>query len=163
MFARKTRKLTADECAHAQAMGLAGLHGQALGLVPFLPSQTRWTALLEVLPRRVFTQGSHAFFDWPRWARLSGVNYFRVVQVDSAGCEKLDFRSCGNISAGPGLIKMLHAVLAETPPQCEIVGMAGWQCGRLEEASRWHAELSTFNVRKSKTPAFPVGGGIGRP
>ena len=150
-----------------QAMGLAGLHGQALGLVPFLPSHARWTALLDVLPRRLLAQGSHAFFDWPRWARLSGVNYFRVVQSDALGCENVDFHGCGNVSAGPGLLRMLQAVLSEAPPHCKITGLHGLHCDPVGPGSRWDAELSslgTFNVRRSKTLEFKEGqAASGRP
>lgn len=110
-------------------MALSGLHGQALSWVPFLPSEG-YTALLELMPMRMFTQGTHAFYDWPRWARMSAVRYFRVVLPDTDRCRGRDFRMCGDVVADASLVRSLELVVEETEPRCQVSGMRGWGCSR---------------------------------
>ena len=49
--------------------------------MPVAIRHVRQTSVLEILPQVMYEKGSHAFFDWPRWARLSGAHYFRVAQA----------------------------------------------------------------------------------
>ena len=72
-------------------------------------------------------QGSHAIFDFPRWARLSGVHYFRVVQADAAECVGKDFRLCGNVTVDSGLLRALE-LLGSAQPKCSVIGVGGWHC-----------------------------------
>tara|TARA_B110001452_G_scaffold14533_1_gene11891 strand:- start:163 stop:723 length:561 start_codon:yes stop_codon:yes gene_type:complete len=55
-------------------------------------------ALLEILPRRMGRQGTHATFDYMRLAEMNGVALYRLKQPDTKACYEQDFRTCGNVT-----------------------------------------------------------------
>lgn len=75
--------LTAQLALVAHSSALAGVHGQGLVLVPFLPAHERPCALLELRPKRMSRQSTHAAFDLLRWALMSGVAFHVLKQPDA--------------------------------------------------------------------------------
>ena len=106
----------------ATSTSLAGVHGAGLTWVIFLPARDSAVvtplaandaatasastsaappprcALLEILPRRMGRQGTHATFDYMRLAEMNGVMLFRLKQPDTKECYNQDFRTCGNVT-----------------------------------------------------------------
>ena len=96
------------------SLGLAGVHGAALGLTAFLPSGPRARcSVLEIYPRRMNRQINHAWFDYPRWAVMNAVEHVVLSrQADQPGCEGIDFRECGNVSVDvPAVTEKLRWML----------------------------------------------------
>ena len=98
------------------SLALAGAHGAGLGLAPFLPAAplVRRVALLEICPRRMRKQGTSAWYDYWRWAAMSGVRFYRLNrQPDAPECVGKDFRACGNFTVQlPQALEKLREVWA---------------------------------------------------
>ena len=117
----------------ASSNALVGAHGQGLSWVPFLPTgPSTYSALTEIMPERMAKQGTTAFRDWSRWARMCGVRYFRIFQPDApySTCPKgnPDFRVCGNMMADGGMVQMLRILLEQQEPECHFELPRGWRC-----------------------------------
>ena len=92
---------------------MAGAHGAALAMTAFLPSSpTVRTSLLEIFPRRMTRQRTHAWYDYRRWAIMNTVTYLMLNRqkdtVGPDGCEDKDFRLCGNMTVD---VPAVHAKL----------------------------------------------------
>jgi len=69
--------------------GLIGVHGQALALLIFLPSATRRTALLELLPRGRSAHHEYAYI-FPSLCRVQNVQHIAVTTLLAPGCAAAD-------------------------------------------------------------------------
>ena len=97
--------LTEQLALFSSSVGVVGVHGQGLAWTPFLPAHRTACALLELHPRQMGRQGTHAFFDWMRWSEMSGVRYLASRLEDARECQRIDFRTCGNVTAD---MRLLH-------------------------------------------------------
>jgi hypothetical protein len=80
----------------ATSTGLAGVHGAGLTWTAFLPSDKgRRCGLLELMSPQI--PRTHSFIDYVRWATMSNVKYYHLVQPDAPECAGKYFRVCGNI------------------------------------------------------------------
>ena len=97
-----------------EAAGLAGVHGQALAYVAFLPSDRRPCAMLEIQMMAMARATTSARGDYPRLAALSGVRYFRLdKQADAPECTGQFFRECGNVTVElPAVMRVLKLMAA---------------------------------------------------
>ena len=103
--------LAAQIALVASSSAIAGVHGQGLSLIPFLPAHVRRCALLEIRPRQMSRQSTHAGFDLMRWAMMSDVRFFVLKAADTRECKDEDFRLCGNVTANiPEVLEALHSV-----------------------------------------------------
>mmetsp|Transcript_35481 Transcript_35481/g.88312 ORF Transcript_35481/g.88312 Transcript_35481/m.88312 type:complete len:118 (-) Transcript_35481:233-586(-) len=82
------------------SIGFAGAHGAGMSMTAFLPSSSGVrTSVLELFPRRMTRQITHAWVDYKRWAIMNNVDYYMLArQPDTANCIDKDFRTCGNMS-----------------------------------------------------------------
>jgi len=75
--------------AISRSSALIGFHDQFLSLLIFLPSATRRTALLELLPREVSGHNDYAHI-YPSLCRVQDVKHFLVTAPLAPGCAALD-------------------------------------------------------------------------
>ena len=127
-FVRLEEHPLTEQLSYAMtSTSIVGMHGQGLTFVAFLPP-SRWTGLLEVIPHMMVLFGSHAFYDYSRWARVSGVNYFRLFQPDDASCFCQYFRVCGKVIVNEHFITALHLLRTHTAPTCHVGENRHWFC-----------------------------------
>ena len=91
------------------SVGFAGAHGAGMTMIAFLPSGAgQPTSALEIFPRRMTRQPTHARYDYKRWAIMNNVTYYALDrQPDTTGpdgCEHKDFRACGNMTVDVGAV-----------------------------------------------------------
>ena len=114
-LALEASPLVEQLAAVSAASVLAGVHGMGMAWVAMMgtaagshaaerPAQHATAAALEIFPQQMLRQRTHAWLDYRRWAFMSGVDYFLLVQPDVPACRNLDFRRCGNVSVVPGQV-----------------------------------------------------------
>ena len=81
------------------ALGLAGVHGAALALVIFLPTD-RWPcSVFEIKMYAMKAHPTHSNFDYPRLAQMGAVKHLMLRdQPDAPECVNRPFRICGNLT-----------------------------------------------------------------
>ena len=86
---------------------------------------------------------------------MAGVSYYRVVQPDAPSCARKDFRTCGDVVADQGLVRMLHQLVGRARPYCSIVSLRGWRCIRdsSDAIASDQARLSTRVVNWTANPS----------
>jgi len=80
----------------SSASGLAGVHGQALTHIAFMPSNRVRCFVLEIIPSSM--RNTHAFFDYYRLAVMNNVSLHRYKENVDIQCQNAHFRTCGNMS-----------------------------------------------------------------
>ena len=99
-----------------------------MAMTAFLPSGPGVrTSVLEIFPRRMTRQRTHAWFDYKRWAVMNSVSYHMLDrQRDTEGpdgCEDKDFRLCGNMTVDIGAVtSRLRSMLANARAPAEAAG-----------------------------------------
>ena len=92
-------------------------------MTAFLPSAADVrTSVLEIFPRRMTRQRTHAWYDYKRWAIMNSVAYYMLDRQQDTqgpdGCEDKDFRLCGNMTVDVGAVtsRLRHMLATARPP-----------------------------------------------
>lgn len=88
----------------SSASVLVGVHGQGMVWTAMLPTERASCAVLELFPKQMRVQRTHAWLDYRRWAYMNNVEYFALTQPDTRACVNQDFRACGNMEIVPSQV-----------------------------------------------------------
>ena len=103
------------------AAGLAGVHGAGMAWLVFLPTRSEGlqNSVLELYPRQMAAQNTHAFHDYSRLAEMCDFRHIGLILNDSytLGCDPLKpFRMCGHVVADvPRIMRILRRMLKRIP------------------------------------------------